>query len=398
MTTKKILGATALPDAGVICMRGWQAKKTARKEAAVADEKASAQTATVEASWNDLRPVDRLGLEVAYPLIPLVDRNQDGVLLERIQGIRRHFAREVGFLPPQIHICDNLELKPNAYRISLKGVVIGEGEVHAGMHLAINPGNAVAPLPGTPARDPAFGLPATWIEGAIREQALDAGYTVVDASTVVATHLHHLMQTRAHALLGLMETQALIDHFNNWAPNLINELTPKLIPLSTFTRVLQGLLEEGVNIRDMRSIVETLIDHAARTKDAAELLAQVRITLGHAILQTQFGPAAEIEMLVLEPDLERVLMQSTNPATDELVGIEPGIVENLSRNLLAEAKRLENLGKPPALLVPDRLRPGLSRIARRVLQRLKVFSHAEIPDVCTFRAAGMVGARGPLPG
>jgi flagellar biosynthesis protein FlhA len=376
----------------------WQTQRAAQKETAAADEKAPAQTDSSEASWEDLAPVDVLGLEVGYRLIPLVDRNQDGDLLKRIKAIRKKFAQEVGFLPPQVHIRDNLELKPNAYRISLKGVVIGEGDVYAGMYMAINPGNAVAPLPGTPARDPAFGLPATWIEGSVRDQALATGYTVVDAGTVVATHLNHLMQSHAAALLGRGETQSLIEHFNKQAPKLIDDLTPKLIPLSTFTRVLQGLLEEGVHIRDMRSIVETLTDHAARTTDAAELLAQVRITLGRAILQMLFGTAAEIEMLVLEPDLERVLAQSANGAAGEPLGIEPGLAENLARDLLAGAQRLENLGKPPALLVPDKLRPGLSRMARRVLPRLKVLSHAEIPEACTIRVAGMVGARGGMPG
>ena len=376
----------------------WQTQRAAQKTSAVADEKAPVQNDAGEASWEDLAPVDVLGLEVGYRLIPLVDRNQDGDLLKRIKAIRKKFAQEVGFLPPQVHIRDNLELKPNAYRISLKGVVIGEGDVYAGMYMAINPGNAVAPLPGTPARDPAFGLPATWIEGSVRDQALATGYTVVDAGTVVATHLNHLMQSHASALLGRGETQSLIEHFNKQAPKLIDDLTPKLIPLSTFTRVLQGLLEEGVHIRDMRSIVETLTDHAARTTDASELLAQVRITLGRAILQMLFGPAAEIEMLVLEPDLERVLAQSANGAAGEPLGIEPGLAENLARDLLAGAQRLENLGKPPALLVPDKLRPGLSRMARRVLPRLKVLSHAEIPEACTIRVAGMVGARGPLPG
>jgi flagellar biosynthesis protein FlhA len=384
--------------AGAIWVGWWQAKRAAQQAAAAVEDKAPPQGEPGEASWEDLAPVDVLGLEVGYRLIPLVDRNQDGDLLKRIKAIRKKFAQEVGFLPPQVHIRDNLELKPNAYRISLKGVVIGEGDVYAGMYMAINPGNAVAPLPGTPARDPAFGLPATWIEGNVRDQALATGYTVVDAATVVATHLNHLMQSHAAALLGRGETQALIEHFNKQAPKLIDDLTPKLIPLSTFTRVLQGLLEEGVHIRDMRSIVETLTDHATRSTDAAELLAQVRITLGRAILQMLFGPATEIEMLVLEPDLERVLAQSANGAAGEPLGIEPGLAENLARDLLAGAQRLENLGKPPALLVPDKLRPGLSRLARRVLPRLKVLSHAEIPEACTIRVAGMVGARGPLPG
>ena len=242
-----------------------------------------------------------------------------------------------------------------------------------------------------------FRSPATWIEGAFRDQALSTGYTVVDAGTVVATHLNHLMQSHAAALLGRSETQALIEHFNKQSPKLIDDLTPKLISLAVFTRVLQGLLEEGVHIRDMRSIVETLTEHAGRSTDPAELLAQVRIALGRAILQMLFGPTAEIEMLVLEPDLERVLVQSASAGGGEPLGIEPGLAENLARDLMAAAQRQENLGKPPALLVPDKLRPGMARMARRALPRLKVLAHAEIPEACTVRVAALVGARGPLP-
>ena len=378
---------------------GWWQSQAATRAAKAAAAVAPVATADKgEASWDDLTPVDVLGLEVGYRLIPLVDRNQDGDLLKRIKAIRRKFAQEVGFLPPQVHIRDNLELKPNGYRISLKGVVIGEGEVFAGMYMAINPGNAVGQLPGTPARDPAFGLPATWIEGAFRDQALSTGFTVVDAGTVVATHLNHLMQSHAGPLLGRQETQALIEHFNKQAPKLIDDLVPKLIPVSTFTRVLQGLLDEGVHIRDLRTIVETLTEHAAKSTEAAELVAQTRIALGRAIIQMLFGPANEVEMLVLDPELERVLAQAAGGVGGEPLGIEPGLAENLLRDLGACVQRLENLGQPAALLVPDKLRPGLSRMARRGLPRLKVIAHAEIPEACTIRVAGVVGARGALPG
>ena len=409
MVTGGVLGALGLIPGmphfvfilfgGAAAWTGWwqsQSATRAAKAAAVVAPTAAADSG--EASWDDLTPVDVLGLEVGYRLIPLVDRNQDGDLLKRIKAIRRKFAQEVGFLPPQVHIRDNLELKPNGYRISLKGVVIGEGEVFAGMYMAINPGNAVGQLPGTPARDPAFGLPATWIEGAFRDQALSTGFTVVDAGTVVATHLNHLMQSHAGPLLGRQETQALIEHFNKQAPKLIDDLVPKLIPVSTFTRVLQGLLDEGVHIRDLRTIVETLTEHAAKSTEAAELVAQTRIALGRAIIQMLFGPANEVEMLVLEPELERVLAQAAGAAGNEPLGIEPGLAENLLRDLAASVQRLENLGQPAALLVPDKLRPGLSRMARRGLPRLKVIAHAEIPEACTIRVAGVVGARGSLPG
>lgn len=349
-----------------------------------------------EATWDDLAPVDVLGLEVGYRLIPLVDRNQEAELLKRIKAIRKKFAGEVGFLPPQVHIRDNLELRPSGYRISLKGVTVGEGEVYPGMYMAINPGRVSTPLPGTAAVDPAFGLPAIWIEAALRDQALAAGYTVVDAGTVVATHLNHLMQTQAGQLLGRGEVQALIEHVGRIAPKLIDDLVPKQISLAIFQRVLQNLLEEGVHIRDMRTIAETLAEFAPSTQDAAALTAQVRIALGRAIIQSHFGTDKDLEMLVLDPDLERMLAQ--NAGTGEGLVIEPGLADNLMRELTAAGQRLEALGQPAALLVPDRLRLPMARLARRALPRLKVLAHAEIPEACSIRVSAMVGARGPLPG
>jgi len=377
---------------------GWWRSKQPGRDAEAAKTEPIAAPDKQEASWDDLVPVDVLGLEVGYRLIPLVDQSQDGDLLKRIKAIRKKFAQEVGFLPPQVHIRDNLELKPSGYRVILKGVVIGEGEVFTGLHMAINPGGANGTLPGTPAKDPAFGLPAVWIETAFRDQALAAGYTVVDAGSVVATHLNHLMQSHAAPLLGRAETQALVDHFNKLAPKLIDDLMPKLIPLATLQRVLQNLLEEGVHIRDLRTIVEALTEAAGKTQNPAELSAQVRIALGRAIMQMLYGPARDVEMLVLDPDLERALTQAAGTGNGtEPLAIEPGLAENLVRELTAAAQRLENLGQPPALLVPDRLRLPLARLARRSAPRLKVIAHAEIPEACTIRVAAVVGARGPLP-
>jgi flagellar biosynthesis protein FlhA len=376
---------------------GWWRSQQGKRQIPAAQSEPIVSPEKQEASWDDLVPVDVLGLEVGYRLIPLVDQSQDGDLLKRIKAIRKKFAQEVGFLPPQVHIRDNLELKPNGYRVILKGVAIGEGEVFTGMHMAINPGGVAGSLPGTPAKDPAFGLPAVWIDAAFRDQALSSGYTVVDAGSVIATHLNHLMQTNAAQLLGRAETQALIDHFNKFAPKLIDDLCPKLIPLATLQRVLQSLLEEGVHIRDLRTIIEALTEHAAKTQSAPELAAQVRIALGRAIMQMLYGPARDVEMLVLEPDLERALTQAAANGGDTL-GIEPGLAENLNRELAAAAQRMENLGQPPALLVPDRLRLPLARLSRRAAPRLKVIGHAEVPEACTIRVAAVVGARGPLPG
>jgi len=346
-----------------------------------------------EASWADVAPVDVLGLEVGYRLISLVDRGQDGELLKRIRGLRKKFAQEVGFLSAPVHIRDNLELRPNAYRITLKGVEAGTGEAFPGMFLAINPGRVSGPLAGTPTTDPAFGLPAVWIESGMREQAHIMGYTVVDAGTVVATHLNHIILSHAAELLGRQETQALLDHLAKDAPKLIEDLVPKVLPLSTVQRVLQNLLEEGVNIRDMRTIIETLAEASPRVQDPLELTAQVRVALGRAIIQQIWPTGQELHVMALEPGLERLLAQAMQGAGGDGSGIEPGLADTLLRETAAAAKRQEDLGMPPVLLVPGKLRWLLSRFLRRAWTNLKVLANNEIPDSKTIKVTAVVGAK-----
>ncbi|HET9642688.1 MAG TPA: flagellar biosynthesis protein FlhA, partial [Burkholderiaceae bacterium] len=263
----------------------YQQAESARREAARPVSDGAQPEANAEASWDDLVPVDTLGLEVGYRLISLVDKERSGDLLGRIKGVRKKFAQEVGFLPPPVHIRDNLELKPSIYRVTLRGAVVGEGEAYPGMLLAINPGGTTQQLPGTKTTDPAFGLPATWIEERYREMAQMAGFTVVDCSTVVATHLSHLMQVNAAKLLGRVETQALVEHVTRLAPKLIEDVIPKMVGIATVQKVLQLLLEEGVHIRDMRSIVECLAEHAATVTDPQELARRIRIHLAPSIVQ-----------------------------------------------------------------------------------------------------------------
>ena len=355
-----------------------------------AKAKATAPVAEVvpvqqEASWNDVVPVDVLGLEVGYRLITLVDQTQDGELLKRIKAIRRKFAQDVGFLPPPVHIRDNLELKPSQYRILLKGVVVGEGEGFNGMWLAINPGGVTQPLAGTPTKDPTFGLPATWIDARAREQAQLFGYTVVDCATVVATHLNHLLLTSAGQLLGRAETQALLEHVGKSQPKLVEDLVPKLVPLGTLQRVLANLLDEGIPIRDVRTIIETLADHAGRTTDPAELTTQVRAALRSTIAQTWFGTTRELQVVALDPELERVLVQSM--AGGDNVAIEPGLVEMVQRGATQAMQRQEQLGLAPTLLVPDKLRQTLSKLLRRAAPRLHVLGHSEVPDTSSIRVS-----------
>ncbi len=343
-----------------------------------------------EATWDDVAPLDALGLEVGFRLVPLVDRAQDAELLKRVKAIRKRFAQDVGFLPPPVHIRDNLELRPGAYRITLRGVPVAEGELLPGQCLAINPGRASGALHGTPTRDPAFGLPATWIDPAAREGAQMQGYTVVDCASVAATHFNHVLQSNAARLLGRQETQGLLDHLAKSSPRLVEDLVPKLVPLSTVQRVLQNLLDDGIPVRDLRTILETLTEHAPRTQDAGELTAAVRAALGPAIVQHVFGPVPEIGVLVLEPDLERVLLQSATAAESAL---EPGLAEGIARQAAEAASRREALGETAALVVPDRLRPVLARLLRRAAPQLKVLGHAEIPDSKTLRVHAVIGAR-----
>ncbi len=351
----------------------------------------SVQSAEIQdASWSDVAPVDTLGLEVGYRLIPLVDVKGDGELIRRIKGIRKKFAREVGFLPPSVHIRDNLEIAPNAYRITLKGVEIGSGEVKAGQYLAINPGNVNAVLPGTATSDPAFGLPAVWVDSGIREQAQAMGYTVVDGGTVIATHLNHLITQHAADLLGRQEVQQLLDHLAQESPKLVEDLVPKLLSMSALQKILQNLLAEGVHIRDMRSIIDCLTEHAARVQDPHELTALVRIALGRAIVQQIFGNTSELAVIALDQNLERLLMQTLQGGQDS-ASMEPGLADTLLNQTVIATQRQEALGHPAVLLAPAILRPLLARFLRRTVAQLKVLSHAELPEGKTIKVTSIVG-------
>ncbi len=353
----------------------------------------AAENLAAEASWNDVVPVDTLGLEVGYRLIPLVDKGQDGELLKRIKGLRKKFALDLGFLAPAVHIRDNLELRPNAYVILLKGVEIGRGEAYIGMYLAINPGHVNSTLPGAVTRDPAFGLPAVWVEAGMREQAQTFGYTVADAGTVIATHLNHVMQTHAPELLGRQETQQLLDHVGRESPKLIEDLVPKLLPLGTVQKVLQRLLEEGVHIRDMRTIIEVLSENGAKMQDATDLTALVRVALGRAIVKQLFPANNELQVMALEPALERVLLQAVHSKSGDAAGIEPGLVDTLLQEAGVATLQQERLGLPSVLLVPTELRVLLSRFLRRAVSQIKVLAHNEVPDTYTIKVTSLLGSK-----
>ncbi|HET7775644.1 MAG TPA: flagellar biosynthesis protein FlhA, partial [Azospira sp.] len=381
-----ILLAAALGGMGYLI-----SQRAEKVKAAPVPVQAAPAPETMEASWSDVAPLDVLGLEVGYRLIPLVDKTQDGELLRRIRGIRKKFAQEVGFLVPSVHIRDNLELRPNAYRIQLKGVEVGGGEAFPGQFLAINPGRVAGTVPGNPTKDPAFGLPAVWIEAGLKEQAQSYGYTVVDASTVVATHLNHLILSHAAELLGRQETQQLLDHLAKEMPKLAEDLVPKVIPLGVLQKVLQNLLDESVHIRDMRTIIETLADHAPRGQDPEMLTSAVRVALGRGIIQQLYPGGAEMQVMSLDPQLERILVQAVAGSGEG--SLEPGLADTLMRETATAAQRQEELGLPAVLLVPASIRTLLSRFLRRTVSQLKVIAHSEVPESKIIKVTSLIGGR-----
>ncbi len=403
MLTAAIIGMMGIipgmPHFSFLLLSGgmlWLAYHLSRKsEQVAAEEQAEVVTTPLiaeaaDASWEDVAQVDVLGLEVGYRLITLVDKAQDGDLLRRIKGIRKKFTQDIGFLPPSVHIRDNLDLRPNAYRITLKGVEIGSGEAYPQQFLAINPGSVTGQLVGTATKDPAFGLPAIWIDAALREQAQIMGYTVVDPGTVVATHLSNLLSTRAAELLGRQEVQQLLDHLAKTAPKLVEDLVPKTLSLGTVQKVLQNLLDEGMHIRDMRTIVETLADNAPRIPDALQLTTLVRVALGPAIVQQFYPTAQELQVIGMDKDLEHVLMQAMQ-ASQNGIGIEPGLADTVLNESRAAVQRQEQMGLPTVMLVPAQLRDLLARFLKRAVPNLRVISHDEVPDFKTIRVTSLVG-------
>ena len=345
-----------------------------------------------ELSWDDVEPVDLIGLEVGYRLIPLVDRNQGGELMGRIKGVRKKLSEELGFLVQAVHIRDNLELGPNSYRITLLGAPVGESEVFPDREMAINPGQVSGTLPGSPTKDPAFGLDALWIDKARHDQAQAQGYTVVDASSVIATHLSHLLQSHAHELLGHEEVQQLLNRLAKSAPKLIEDLVPKLLPMSVVVKVLQNLLLERVSIRNLRTVCETLAELAPKTQDPMALVAGVRVALGRSIVQNIGGLRQELPVITLDPGLEQVLQDSmVGGGSDGAPGFEPGLADRIQTSLAESTRRQEAAGEPAVLLVAPKIRPWVARLMRHSTPNLSVLSYNEIPENRRIRIIAAVG-------
>jgi flagellar biosynthesis protein FlhA len=344
-----------------------------------------------ELSWDDVQQVDIIGLEVGYRLIPLVDKSQGGELLTRIKGVRKKLSQELGFLIPPVHIRDNLDFSPNAYTISMLGVSVGDAEVTHDRELAINPGQVFGALEGTITKDPAFGLEAVWIKANQRDHAQTLGYTVVDSATVIATHLSQLLTTHAHQLLGHEEVQQLLDMLEKSHPKLVEGLVPDILPLSTVVKVLQTLLFEGVPIRDMRTIVQTLAEFGPKSQDPDVLVSALRIALKRLIVQEITSGASEIPVITLAPDLEQMLHKSLQAGGEDGAGIEPGLAEKLQESLSQAYQQQELAGEPAVLLTSGMLRPVLSRFLKQSVSGLHVLSYQEIPDDKQIKIVSSVG-------
>ncbi|MEO1244407.1 MAG: flagellar biosynthesis protein FlhA [Pseudomonadota bacterium] len=376
--------------AAVCGFLAWRLAQRGKVEPVAEEPRSSDPDAALpELSWQDVDPVDLIGLDVGYRLIPLVDRQRNGALVARIKGVRKKLTEDLGFLVSPVHIQDNLDLSPNSYRISLAGVSIGESDVHVDKDLAINPGQVFGKINGIETRDPAFGLEAYWIDAGQREEAQMLGYTVVDPATVVATHLSQLLTSNAHELLGHEETQQLLDRLAAGSPKLVEELTPKLLPVSVVTRVLQNLLEEGIPIRNIRKIAETLAEHGTRSQEPDVLSAAVRVALGRSIVQNVAGTRPELPVLTLEPELERILNETAQESGN--LGLEPNMMERLHESLKEKAQAQEIAGEPAVLLVAPAVRPWMSRMMKGI-RNLHVLAYNEVPDDKRIQMVAAIGA------
>jgi flagellar biosynthesis protein FlhA len=345
-----------------------------------------------ELGWDDVESIDQIGLEVGYRLIPMVDRKQGGQLLSRVKGVRKKLTQEFGFLLPAVHIRDNLDLEPNSYRIVIKDATIAKASVQVDSELAINPGQVFGELPGNTATDPVFGLEAVWINPAQRDQAQTFGYTVVDPSTVIATHMSQILQEHAHELLGYKEVQSLIDRYSENSPKVIDDIIPNVVPVSVVLKVMQNLLRENIPIRDIRTIIETIIEHSRNTQSTDALTAVVRVALGRLIIERISSADEELPVITLDMALEQLLQQTLQAMSEGTGAVEPGLAQRLISSLREACEKQELAGQPAVLLVADGLRELLVRLVRFSIPRLHILAFSEVPENRNIRIVNSVGS------
>ena len=388
-----MLALTLLAGAYLINSRHKREQDDMLQEIAQVPQQQVTAAEVKELGWDDVMPVDVIGLEVGYRLIPLVDKNQGGQLMTRIKGVRKKLSQELGFLIPSVHIRDNLDLSPTTYRISLMGVTVGEAEIRPEMEMAINPGQVFGSLQGELTRDPAFGLEAIWIERSQKDHAQTLGYTVVDPGTVVATHLSHILQANAHELFGYEEAQNIMDNLAKSAPKLVEDLVPKTLALGVIVKVLQNLLRERVSIRDIRTIAETLAEYGAKSQDPDILTSASRAALGRSIVYEINGVEEEFPVITLDPELEQLLHKSLQTAGENGAGIEPGLAEQMHKSLEESSQKMEMEGQVAVLLVSSFVRPWLARFVRHSISGLHVLAYNEIPEDRQIKVVSTVGQR-----
>ena len=370
---------------GSVALAIWLSKNADSEVSSALLESNFASAATdpllEELNWDDVEQVDLVGLDIGYGLIPLVNPETGGQLLPRVKGIRKKLSAELGFLIQPIRIRDDLELPPDVYHLVMNGVVRGKGEIRIGKEMAINPGQVHGSLQGEPTKEPAFGLEALWIDASQRDYARTLGYTVVDSATAIATHLNTLLRNNAPELLGHDETQQLLDKVAAKSPKLVEDLVPAKLPLATVTKVLQNILDDGVSVRDMRTIIEVLSTESGHTQNADELTAAIRPRLGRMIMQGLVDVNDSLPVMTLNPSLEQILhniiQQSSNP--QNLV-IEPKLAEGLFKALTTNSQDVENQGHPAVLVVSPAIRPWLAKIIKHRISDLTVLSYGEIPE------------------
>lgn len=388
-----LLALALLGGAYLVDQRHKKEQAIVLEKVAQAPQQLASAAEVKELGWDDVMPVDVIGLEVGYRLIPLVDKNQGGQLMTRIKGVRKKLSQELGFLVPSVHIRDNLDLSPTTYRVSLMGVTVGEAEIRPEKEMAINPGQVFGSLQGEVTKDPAFGLEAVWIENSQKDQAQTLGYTVVDPGTVVATHLSHLLQLNAHDLFGYEEAQNILDNLAKSAPKLVEDLVPKTLTLGVIVKVLQNLLRESVSIRDIRTIAETLAEYGVKSQDTDILTSAVRASLGRSIVHEINGVQEELPVITLDPELEQLLHQSLQTAGENGAGIEPGLAEQMHKSLEESAQKMEMEGQAAVLLVSSFVRPWLARFVRHSISGLHVLAYNEIPEDRQIKVISTVGQR-----
>ncbi len=365
----------------------WQGLRRARAAAAQAEEvEVAPAPQRIEVDWNDVEPEDPLGLEVGYRLIPLVDGRQGGDLMNRIKAVRRKLTRELGFLVPAVHIRDALELSPSEYRVTLFGSTLAKSTIHLGKELALSSGNSFGELEGIKAKDPVFGLDAWWIEPSQRSQAQARGYTVVDPASVIATHLSQLVKEHAAELFGHDDAQQLLNRLAEHAPKLVEDLVPKRLPLASLVRVLQNLLSEGIPLKNLRGVLEALAEIASPDASVDKLTAAARVSLRRQILESIAPRAQELPVMTLDQSLERMLQESAQKDV-----MEPGLMERMHASATKCFEARQEAGEPAILLVPDLLRPLLSRLLRSSLPGFHVLSYNEVPEQQRIRVVAAIG-------